>query len=147
MFFKLSQGVSNKFCLNRFNEISLKSRLYINWSAWFLGEEVVLGLMMNVIGKWSDTSVSIILSTFKIIIKDGIGNNVIYCLNCMTSHSCWLIYCSYHARFKRKIKKILDFIVVFIIENINIKITCKEKCFVSFGIFWKNFSEKGFSYT
>ena len=48
-------------------------------------------------------------STFKIIIKDGIGANVIYCCSCITSYSCWLIYCSYHAKFKHNIDKILDF--------------------------------------
>ena len=36
---------------------------------------------------------------------------------------------------------------VLIIKDININIICQEKCFVSFGIFRKNFSEKGFSYT
>ena len=86
-------------------------------------------------------------STFKIIIKDGIGDNVICCGSCITSYSCWLINCRYHAKFKHKINKILDFFVDFIIKDIDIKITCKEKCFVSFGIFRKNFSEKGFSYT
>ena len=60
MFFKLSQDVSNRFSLNRFNEFSLKSRLYIVWSAWFLGEKVVFSSMMNMIGKWSDTTVLII---------------------------------------------------------------------------------------
>ena len=60
MFFKLSQDVSNRFSLNRFNEFSLKSRLYIVWSAWFLGEKVVFSWMMNMIGKWSDTTVLII---------------------------------------------------------------------------------------
>ena len=60
MFFKLSQDVSNRFSLNRFNEFSLKSRLYIVWSAWFSGEKVVFSSMMNMIGKWSDTTVLII---------------------------------------------------------------------------------------
>ena len=50
----------------------------------------------------------------------------------------------YHAKFKHKIKKDLASFT-FIIEEINIIITCKEKCFVSIGIFCKNVSEKGFS--
>ena len=47
-------------------------------------------------------------STFKIIIKDRTGDNVIYCGCCITNHSCWLINCRYHAKFKHTINKILD---------------------------------------
>ena len=44
-------------------------------------------------------------SSLKIIIKDGIGDNVVYCCGFITSYSSWLIYCSYHANFKQKIAK------------------------------------------
>ena len=36
----------------------------------------------------------------------------------------------------------LDFFIVFIIEDIDIKITCKEKCFVSCPILSKKFPKK-----
>ena len=81
-------------------------------------------------------------STFKIIIKDGTGDNIVYCCICITSYSCWLIFCWYDAKFKHKINKMLDFFIVFIIEDIDIKITCKEKCFVSCPILRKKFPKK-----
>ena len=74
-------------------------------------------------------------STFKIIIKDKIDGNVVYCCSYRNSYSCWLIYYWYHAKFKDKINRILELFVVFIIEDINIKINCKEKYFVNFDIF------------
>ena len=81
-------------------------------------------------------------NTFKIIIKDGIGDNIVYCCICITSYSFWFICCWYDAKFKHKINKILDFFIVFIIEDIDIKITWKEKCFVSCPILRKNFVKK-----
>ena len=81
-------------------------------------------------------------STFKIIIKDGTGDNIVYCCIYITSYSCWLIFCWYDAKFKHKINKMLDFFIVFIIEDIDIKITCKEKCFVSCPIWEKNFRKR-----
>ena len=72
MFFKLSQDVSNRFSLNRFNEFSLKSRLYIVWSAWFLGEKDEYDKY-----DWEMIRHNCFdYSTFKIIINDGIADLV-----------------------------------------------------------------------
>ena len=79
---------------------------------------------------------------FDFITKGEIGDNDAYCYRRTTTYF-QLLNC-FDAKLRPKINKNLEFCVTFLVENVSIKIACRENYFVSFGIFVKKFFWKSF---
>ena len=78
-------------------------------------------------------------STVNFITKGEFDDNDAYCCRRTTTYFYRLIYYSFDAKLRPKVKENLEFCVAFLVEDISIKIVCRENYFVSFGIFVKKF--------
>ena len=69
----------------------------------------------------------------------------------MFSCTCWFTYCWYHTKLKHQIYNTLGFLVLFKVEEVNIKISSKKKSFVkkvllTVALSERIFFKKGFTY-
>ena len=117
-FLTLSQDVSNNGCLKQLNVFSLKSHLYTHFSI----SSVRVGSCLSI--DKSILNIALLKLLFKMqLVMLSIAEAV--CLVTFTG------YCWYYTKFKHQIYKILIFFVHFNVEEVNIKISCKEKSFVN----------------